>query len=269
MKIRFNRFPGGKHKSLTMSYDDGVTQDVRLIEIFNRHKIKGTFHLNSGIADIPSSFGRIHSSEFSKVYAGHEISAHSYTHPFLETLSREELIFEILEDRRKLEELAGYPVRGMSYPYGTYSEEVLGMLEKLGIEYSRPVEQTNNFDLPEKFLEWFPTCHHNGATPELLDRFLTCDNWEKSSLLYIWGHSYEFDRQDNWELIEGICEKLSGNENVWYATNIEIFDYVTAMRNLKFSVNRDIVYNPSAQAVWISVDNESVEIKGGANVKFK
>ena len=44
-------FPGGKHKALTMSYDDGRTQDRRLIEIFNQNGIKGTFHLNSGLFD--------------------------------------------------------------------------------------------------------------------------------------------------------------------------------------------------------------------------
>ncbi len=42
-------YPGGKHKALTMSYDDGRTQDRRLVDIFNQNGIKGTFHLNSGL----------------------------------------------------------------------------------------------------------------------------------------------------------------------------------------------------------------------------
>ena len=41
-------FPGGLKRALTLSYDDGVEQDVRLIEIMNRHGLKGTFNLNSG-----------------------------------------------------------------------------------------------------------------------------------------------------------------------------------------------------------------------------
>lgn len=41
--IMFN----GKKKALTFSYDDGVTQDVRLIEMFNKYNLKATFNLNS------------------------------------------------------------------------------------------------------------------------------------------------------------------------------------------------------------------------------
>lgn len=38
----------GKKKAVTFSFDDGVTQDIRLIEIFNKYGLKGTFNLNSG-----------------------------------------------------------------------------------------------------------------------------------------------------------------------------------------------------------------------------
>ena len=36
----------GMKKALTFSYDDGVTQDIRLIEIFNKYNLKATFNLN-------------------------------------------------------------------------------------------------------------------------------------------------------------------------------------------------------------------------------
>ena len=42
-------FPGGKHKALTLSYDDGKEQDRRLVALFNQYGIKGTFHINSGL----------------------------------------------------------------------------------------------------------------------------------------------------------------------------------------------------------------------------
>ncbi len=268
MKIRLNRFPGGRHKALTMSYDDGVPQDKRLIELFDKHGIKGSFHLNSGTFGSTYGNGRIAADEIADVYKNHEISIHSLTHPFLETLSDTDLIYEIEQDRKNLEDIAGYPVRGMSYPYGTYSDRVLATLNFLGVQYSRTVNSTGNFSIPEKFLEWGPTCHHKGATEELSNRFLNEANWEKPSLYYVWGHSYEFDNDNNWNLIEDFCKLVSGKPEVWYATNIEVFDYVTAMRNLKFSLNRDLVYNPSALSVWISVDNESVEIKPGATVKL-
>ena len=42
------RFPGGLAKALTFSYDDGVEQDIRLVEILDKYGMKGTFNLNSG-----------------------------------------------------------------------------------------------------------------------------------------------------------------------------------------------------------------------------
>ncbi len=44
----FMRFPGGRKKALTLSYDDGVEQDRRLMQIMDAHGLKGTFNLNSG-----------------------------------------------------------------------------------------------------------------------------------------------------------------------------------------------------------------------------
>jgi len=156
----------------------------------------------------------------------------------------------------------------MSYPYGTYSERVLEILQTVGIEYARTVRTTNGFQLPQRFLEWEATCHHKDATEELAQRFLDEANWERPSLLYVWGHSYEFDNDKNWDLIENFCKTVGNNEAIWYATNIEVFDYVTAMRSLRFSVNRDVVFNPSACTVWISVDNESVAIAPGETVRL-
>ena len=43
MKV-YTCFPGGKAKALTMSYDDGKLEDIRLLEILNKYVIKGTFN---------------------------------------------------------------------------------------------------------------------------------------------------------------------------------------------------------------------------------
>ena len=48
-KVIYTCFPGGKHKVLTMSYDDGRLEDRRLVELFNRYGIRGTFNLNGGL----------------------------------------------------------------------------------------------------------------------------------------------------------------------------------------------------------------------------
>ncbi len=257
-------WPHGLEGVLTTSWDDGTSHDRRLVEIFNRYGIRGTFHLNSGNFDS----GHLKSSEIKELYIGHEVSAHSLNHPFLTLLPREALVEEITEDRRRLEKLVGYPVRGMSYPFGDYNEELLKALPGLGIEYSRTTQEHGRFSVPGNFLTWHPTCHHEQNLLEKCRQFKNRNPWDQLPLFYVWGHSFEFHRNNNWELIEEFCKVVSGDEDVWYATNVEIMDYILAMRNLKFGVDRNFVMNPSAISVWIDVDGEAVEIKPGEQLQL-
>lgn len=260
MKISLCRYPQAKRKALTLSYDDGSHQDYRLVEIMNRYGIRGTFHLNSGSLGTEN---RVKEEDVAMLYRGHEVSSHTLTHPDLRSQPDFKVMEEVLEDRRNLERLAGYPVRGMSYPYGTHSPAVASLLGRLGIEYSRTTAAHQTFELPENFLLWHPTCHHRDRCLDKLKEFEQPRPWTLMPLFYLWGHSYEFDTNDNWDLIEEFCKRAGGNEDVWYATNIEICDYVRAVRGLRFSVEGDMVYNPSGQTVWIEVDGMPAKLVPG------
>ena len=161
-------FPGGKHKVLTMSYDDGKLEDRRLVSIFNKYGIKGTFHLNSGL----EMDTRIPTSEYQELYKGHEVSCHTLTHPTIARCPMEQVVSQVLDDRKNLEAIMGYPVRGLSYPNGSYSKEIINALPSLGIRYARTVTSTMSFAMPENFLEWNPTCHHNKNLLELGQQFV-------------------------------------------------------------------------------------------------
>lgn len=257
-------FPGGKHKVLTMSYDDGRTEDRRLVEIFNRFGIRGTFHLNSGLL----REDRISPQEWASLYRGHEISCHTVLHPTIERCPIEQVALQVLEDRRSLERAAGYPVRGMSYPNGSLSDEIVTLLPGLGIEYSRVVGDTHQFAMPENFLTWKATCHHNHNLLEDAKAFIALNKTQYLYLMYVWGHSFEFSRDGNWELMEEFCRLAGGRDDIWYATNIEIVDYMKAAKNLKFTIDGDLVYNPSAQSVWIAVDGQTAEVAGGTSLRL-
>ena len=69
--------------------------------------------------------------------------------------------------------------------------------------------------------------------------------------------------KNNWEVIENFTEKLGNREDIWYATNIEIYDYVKAYENLQTSVDKKIVHNPSAIDVWVYIDGKTYVVKGG------
>ena len=270
MRIKFNLYKGGKKRAFTMSYDDGQIHDLRLIEIFNKYGIKGTFNLNAQNID---RAGYVTSEDVRTKYVGHEVATHGFTHQYFERIPREELIREILEDRRVLESLCGYPVCGCAYPSGTLSDEVKGELRALGIRYARTTVRTRDYELcdipPQDFLAWNPTVEHRDPNMfRLLDGFLRKEKVRPLSLFYIYGHSYSFHDDDNWDLIERICARVGGDPDTWFATNIEIYDYITALWQLRFNVERTVVYNPTALELWIEADRNPFCIPAGATVRL-
>jgi peptidoglycan/xylan/chitin deacetylase (PgdA/CDA1 family) len=259
-------FPGGKHKVLTMSYDDGKHEDRRLVEIFNKNGIKGTFNLNSGLEDDPK---RIPQSEYRELYKGHEVACHTVSHPTISRCPLTSVAQEVIDDRKKLEEIMGYTVRGLAYPNGSYSKEICDMLPALGIRYGRVVGNTDDFAIPEDFLRWKATCHHNHNLIDNGKRFLELKKKQYLYMMYVWGHSYEFTNNDNWDLIEEFCKMMGGADDIWYATNIEIVDYFDVVKMAQFSADGSFVYNPCAKSLWVCVDDEEfIEVKGGTQIIF-
>jgi len=216
-------------KAITFSYDDGVTTDLKLLEIFNKYGIKCTFNLNYGLG--PSKGGweymgkpvnRLDLAEHVKKYAGHEIAAHALTHPDLTKLSIQEARREMAEDKEGLTRLFGKAPVGMAYPFGTYNDEVVDMLSALGFKYARTVNESCNFDVQTDLLRFKPTCHHdNDRLFELAEEFLAMET-EEPKIFYIWGHSYEFMGKENWDRIEKLCRMISGRDDIFYGTNEEV-----------------------------------------------
>ena len=223
------RFPGGRRKALVMSYDDGSEHDRRLVDIFNRHGIRGSFHLNSGRLDRPHHVRR---DEVASLYRGHEVSCHTVTHPDLTHLPDDTVRREIADDLRALREASGQPVRGLAYPFGAYDVRVARIARDEGIAYARTAQSTGTFALPHDALAWAPTCHH-GAAMDLVGPFLD-ESGDGLALLYVWGHSYELDgfmtsdASKDWRYMTELCRRLHGHDSIWYATTLEVADYMDA-----------------------------------------
>lgn len=277
----FMRFPGGKRKAFTLSYDDGCVSDKQLIEIFNKYNVKGTINLNSQrILDmdnnIPTSRRkRLNSDELRQLLKGteHEVAVHTCTHPSLIAVPEATMASQIVNDRDNLEKMFGKIVRGMAYPNGTWAvnDDVIQACKVAGIVYSRGTQSTHSFDLPmSDFLRYEPTCHHNDSKIfELIEEFLNNESKRFPLLFYVWGHSYEFDDKNNWDQLENVLEKVANKDDVWYATNIEIFDYINAFKQLQYSVNMDYVHNPTATTLYFTHDYDNLyEIKPGETIKI-
>lgn len=224
----------GKMKAVTFSYDDGVVQDERLIELFDRYGVKGTFNLNSGCfgrvtlltqEGIEFQQVRLSESEIERVYRGHEVAAHTVTHNPLVGSSEEFIIDKVENDRLRLSEIVGYEVRGFAYPgpgVGFDSRVARIIRENTGVRYCRTARNTENFEMSDDLFMLRPTQHGEySKIMELGQRFIEMKA-DRPQLFYIWGHAYEFDIHNSWQTFEQFLSMISGHDDIFYGTNSEV-----------------------------------------------
>lgn len=263
------RFPGFVTRACTLSYDDGMVHDKRLIEIMRKYGMKGTFNLNS--RNLISDDERMLKTEdwLSLVGDDTEIALHGYRHLVLEKFPSALGLRDIIANREHLEKTFGKVIRGLAYANGSYDDNVVNMLRMSDVAYARTTVATENFDIPDEWLVLHPTCHHKHPKLfELVDKFLAdpVPNtfWtRKPRMFYLWGHSYEFPKDDNWDVIERFCEIMGKNDTVWKATNMEIYNYVKAFYSLKFSADGSYVENLSAIDLYLRYNDKDILVKAG------
>lgn len=285
MRYRFLRFPNGKPKAVSLSYDDGCRDDLRLAQILDHYGLRCTFNVCSGFLGQSTVDWRLTSDEIQSLFAaGHEIAIHGAFHRAPGKQRAIDGIRDVLTCRQDLEDLLGVIVRGMAYPDSGITtfmnqssfETVRQYLSNLDIAYSRTLGQDNDrFQLPDDWYRWMPTAHHDN--PHIFDyihKFLDLDVGSQyidsryPRLFYLWGHSFELSNNDNWAHFENICQLLSSHEDIWYATGIEIYEYVTAYNSLIFSANGNIVYNPTLHTVWFDIDGSLFSIAPGETLRL-
>lgn len=227
----------GKKKAVTFSYDDGVTQDIRLIELLNKYNLKCTFNLNSDLLGQRGilirngqkiSHYKVHPEDVKYVYEGHEVAVHTLTHPNLTTLSETEVIRQVEQDRLKLSDLVQYEVCGMAYPCGGVNNDdrVAEIIKSnTGVKYSRTITNTDSFDPQSNLYRFDPNVYHILELDRLTEmgkRFVETET-DKPQIFYIWGHSYELDFEpDSYVKLEEFFKLISGRSDIFYGTNKEV-----------------------------------------------
>ena len=92
----------GKNKAVTFSFDDGVTQDLRLIELLDKYGLKATFNLNPSLLGLTKevvrnertvSHNKVDPYEVREIYKNHEVAVHTLTHPNLTGLLDDAIIW--------------------------------------------------------------------------------------------------------------------------------------------------------------------------------
>lgn len=286
MKYTFMRFPEGKTKAVTFSYDDACRDDIRLAQTLDAYGMKGTFNIPSGWIAKESGGHNLTEEEIREHIQkkGHEIATHGQWHMAMGLVRPIDGIQDVLNCRLELEERFGGIIRGMAYSdsgildwsnQAEYSN-VKQFLKNLDIVYSRTLGGDNNrFQMPNDWYNWVPTAHHDN--PQILewakqftemDVTAQYDSSRHSKLFYVWGHAFEFGRNGNWERLTELCKALAHKEDVWYATNIEIYEYAEAYHSLVSGANGKRIYNPTLKEIWFEKDKTLYSIKSGETLEL-
>lgn len=263
------RFPDFRRKAVTLSYDDVTTHNKKLVEILNRYGLKCTFNFNGGFLGRPGYLTADETVALLK-NSPHEIAVHGFRHYSLGLVDSAAAVNDIIEDRKTLEKLFGRVVKGMAYANGVCDDKVVEMLKQCGISYARTTDSTGRFEMTDDWLKMPATCHHKnpnlmGLAKQFVEEKEQGYFWARCPMLfYLWGHAHEFANDDNWHVLEEFAKCVGGREEIWYATNGEIYDYAKAFERLEFSVDGKYVYNPSARDVFfIALDGKYVCVKAG------
>jgi len=268
-------YPNGKTKALILSYDDGLIQDKQMIQILDKYGLKGTFNINSGklskVEDwLVGMTGKkavyVKPNEVKSVYRKHELASHTFSHPHLEEQNKNVILKEVNADIQNIEKLINYSVVSFAYPFGTYDDKVVAALSKTQLSNARTIKNTYRFTLPDTFLLWHPTCHHNEAY-KYIDEFK--NTTQPLALFYIWGHSWEFDydiEHNSWSYFEKLCQQLSADNNVWYVGTGKLCKYITASKLL---IEKDgILFNNSATPLFVKYNGKVKKLRPGGKLKL-
>ena len=281
------KYPGNKSKAFTISYDDGVKSDLRLLEMMRKYGIRGTFNVNSNKFQNAECLNQTRKHPIfdeKELYAFYhenrdlvEIAAHGATHPYYPFMAQDVSAWDLISDRKNIETLLGVQCRGFAYPYGQTDDKTVEALKVCGFRYARTTPRTHDFKVPVDPYRWACTAKH--TDPGLMEdarKFVELkDRYGKVPYLFsVWGHSYEFVDDDNWDVMEELFAFIGGREDIWYCTNIEFFELLRAYQSLEYFADGSKVYNPTAIPVELSVfhsakDWRAVKVLPGETADLK
>ena len=215
---------------LVQCWDDGPTDDIRLIEILRAHGAKGTFNLNMAIYKEERSFGgrfrevkdvyKLSRGELLDVYQGFLVGNHTISHPHLTQVPAAEAAKNIQEGRDALEQHFGYPVTGFAYPYGDFDEDVMKLVAEVGQIYARTCVNVANCYPPANPMAFHPNCHF--LAPDFWERF-EASKAANDPVFYFWGHSFEIMDEAGWAEFDAQIARLTADPETEWVDLPELF----------------------------------------------
>ena len=202
-------------------WDDGVTDDIRLVDILRRHGARATFNLNLGLHGKERQAGtKLHRAikvvtklalgELTEVYRDFPVANHTLTHPRLTLITPTEAVEEIHKGKDAIEQLFGRKVSGFAYPSGDYNSAIMDLVRAAGHTYARTTVNCSPSFPPVDSMAFHPDCHF------LAENFWGLFEQAKADdqLFYFWGHSYELITEEDWNGFEDKIARLSADPAV-------------------------------------------------------
>ena len=137
-------FGDNKHR-VAVTFDDGFKSVVdHALPIMAERRIPATIFVTTGyLGKRPEWITNPRHSNFDEVIVSKEeieklrfdlvrIGSHCVNHRNLSNSNCDEAVVELLQSKRALECIIGKPVYLLSFPYGGYNDQILGLAKKLG-----------------------------------------------------------------------------------------------------------------------------------------
>ncbi len=227
---------------VTTSWDDGHVLDVRMAELLDRHGLPGTFYVAPRNVELQPR-ERLDEQATRDLAAGFEIGGHTLYHLRLGHLSPAEARREIVTGKDALEQTIGEPVTSFCYPGGLYGPEHPPMVADAGFTMARTVERW--VSSPTPVFEMATTMHGyrhlvdgrpimRSARGNLRLAARLYMNWDvlairlfdqvmaEGGVYHLWGHSWEIDRNGDWDRLDRVMAHIAGHEGVSYLDNTEL-----------------------------------------------
>ncbi len=232
---------GKPKKYFTMAFDDGVTQDAKIIEILKKYDAEHsiTFYINTGLLGQASDLGALGvpgvlhkrwtlEELCSGVYRGFDVGVHTLSHPALNLYDNNPIYQKLLVDGDaiNIENITGYQPVGMAYPGGDMyvtNTTISNIVANTNIRFARGTTSTGKFTLPTRFMMWQPTCHLADTNLFLYANQFLKTNASQDQLFYVWGHGYELDQFDYYDEFEKLVKMMAEADDVVLVTNSEFY----------------------------------------------
>ncbi len=264
-------YPGGKKKAFSVTYDDGVLQDIRFVGLLEKYGLRGTFNLNAGLMqeefewthESGMKVRRLPESAARTLYAGHEVASHTFSHPYLEGMPKEAIMREMADDRKALSELFGREIPGFAVPFDYYSDQIRECAAACGFEYARISEESGNYTPGTDYFGWKAGIFHLSPNfAAYVDGFFETD--EELAVCQIVGHTYDLDAEGMWEQMEDIFRRVKEDPDVLPMTTIQLIRYLKAMNGLKRTEGGAV--NLSGMELWLRDGERIVCLRPGEAV---